>query len=174
LPLIIFEIPRLKKKYRINRLALIIGSIFPDIIDKTFLFLGLGSGRYWFHSLLFALLSFILLFLLTKGNKVVSFSFLIGNLFHLILDLPGIPIFFPFIEYDFVVVEDPIPHWINTLLTDPIVQITEIIGAIFLIFIFIHNRLYKSENLIKYLKTNHVIHPLLKTEPREEIQIVED
>lgn len=176
--MIIFEIPKLKKNYRLNRSALIIGSIFPDIIDKTILFLGLGSGRYYFHSLLFVFLSFSVLFLITKGinkgNKEVSFAFLIGMLFHLLLDMPGIPLFYPFVQYDIVIVDDPFPHWLNTLLTDPIVQATEIIGAAFLIFIIFNNRLYKSEELIKYLKTSPLIPTYLKTEAKQEIQIVED
>lgn len=148
--------------------------MLPDIIDKTILFSGLGSGRYFFHSLLFVFLSFSVLLLITKGNKEVSFPFLIGMLFHLLADLPGIPIFYPFIEYEFVVTDDPIPHWINTLLTDPIVQVTEVIGAAFLIFIIINNRLYKSKDFIKYLKTSPLFPPLLKTEAKQEIQIVED
>ena len=148
--------------------------MFPDIIDKAILFLGLGSGRYYFHSLLFVFLSFFILFLITKGNKEVSFPFLIGMLFHLLLDLPSIPLFYPFIEYEFVTVDDPIPLWITTLLTNPIVQATEIIGGFCLIFIIFHNKLYKSEDFIKYLKTSPLFPPLLKTEAKQEIQIVED
>ena len=148
--------------------------MLPDIVDKTLLFLGLGSGRYFFHSLLFVFLSFFVLFLITRGNKEVSFPFLIGMLFHLMLDLPEIPLFYPFIEYEFVTVDDPIPLWVNTLLTDPIVQITETIGGVCLIFIIYHNKLYKSENFIKYLKTYPIVLPILKTEIKQEIQIVED
>ena len=148
--------------------------MFPDIIDKAILFSGLGSGRHYFHSLLFVFLSFCILFLITKGNKEVSVPFLIGMLFHLLLDLPGIPIFYPFIEYEVVVVDDPIPQWINTLLTDPIVQATEIIGATFLVFIFFNKKLYKSEELIKYLKTSSKIPPYIKTGSKQKIQIVED
>jgi membrane-bound metal-dependent hydrolase YbcI (DUF457 family) len=155
-------------------LALIIGSMLPDIIDKAILFSGLGSGRYFFHSLMFVFLCFLIIFLLTKGNKEVSFPFLIGMLFHLLLDLPAIPIFYPFIEYEVVIVDDPLPHWINTLLTDPLVQITEIIGGICLIFIIFHNKLYKYEEFLKYLKTSPLLLPSIKTEIKQEIRIVED
>lgn len=148
--------------------------MLPDIIDKTILFCGFGSGRYFFHSLLFVVLSFCVLYLLTKGNKEICFPFFIGMLFHLLLDLPSIPIFYPFIEYEFVTLDDPIPYWINTLLTDPIVQITEIIGAVSLIFIIFHNKLYRSENFIKYLKTTPRFPPLFRTEAKKEIQIIED
>jgi len=148
--------------------------MLPDIIDKVILFLGLGSGRYFFHSLLFVFLSFSVLLLITKGNKEVSFPFLIGMLFHLLLDMPDIPLFFPFIQYDIVVTDDPIPLWTNTLLTNPIVQATEIVGGICLIFIIFHNKLYKSKDFIKYLKTSPLFPPLLKIEAKQEIQIVED
>ena len=111
---------------------------------------------------------------ISQRNKELSLSLFIGLVFHLLLDLPGIPIFYPFIPYDFSMVHDPLPLWIHTLMTDPIVQATEIIGAAFLIFIIINNRLYKFENFIKYLKTSPLFPPLLKTEAKQEIQIVED
>jgi hypothetical protein len=138
------------------------------------LFLKFGSGRYLFHSLLFVVISFLILFIITKGDKQISFSLLIGMLFHLLLDLPDIPLFFPFIQYDFKRIEDPIPMWLHTLLTDPIVQITEMIGALLLIFIFYKNRLYKSGELLKFLKTYPQTPYYLKQESKNEIKIVED
>ncbi len=154
-PLLIFEITQIKKRYQVNRFALIIGSIFPDLIDKSMLFLSLGSGRGISHTLLFVSLAFGFLFLITKGNKAISFPFLIGEIFHLILDLPDIPLFYPFIPYDLTMVHDPIPLWINTLLTEPKVYITEIIGVIILIFILISNKLYSIKEITNYLKTNN-------------------
>ena len=178
LPLIITEIPKLKKRYRFNRFFLILGAMFPDIVDKTILLLKLGSGRLYFHSLLFVFISSGVLFLISKGitknNKEISFSFLIGMLFHLLLDMPDVPLFFPFIQYDVTIVDDPIPVWFNTLLTNPIVQITEIIGATFLVFITIKNRLYKTDELLNYLKTGPIISTYLKSAPNKEIEIVED
>ncbi|GAH08840.1 unnamed protein product, partial [marine sediment metagenome] len=103
------------KKKRVNRFALIIGSLFPDILDKTLLFLGLSSGRETFHSLFFIILSFLILFLISKRNVSISFSFFIGTLFHLILDLPDIPLFFPFISYSYEPLIDPIAKWIAFL-----------------------------------------------------------
>ena len=126
--MLIFEISQIKKRYRVNRFALIIGSMFPDLIDKSMLFLSLGSGRGISHTLLFVSFAFGFLFLITKGNKAIPFPFLIGEIFHLILDLPDIPLFYPFIPYDLTMVHDPIPLWINTLLTEPKVYITEIIA----------------------------------------------
>ena len=154
MPLIIFEISYIKKKFRVNRLALIIGSMFPDIADKTIMFLKIINGRGYFHSLFFVFLCFGILFLLTKGNKAVSFSFLIGMLFHLLLDLPNIPLFFPFISYEFKYIGNPIPFWIRSLLTNPVVQVTEIIGIVCLLFIVIRNKLYSFKDITDYLRTN--------------------
>ncbi|TFG25968.1 MAG: metal-dependent hydrolase [Promethearchaeota archaeon] len=177
-PLFVSEIPKLKKKYRFNRFFLILGSMFPDIVDKTILLLKLGSGRLYFHSLLFVFLSFGLLYLIskttTKNNTQISVSFLIGMLFHLVLDLPDVPLFFPFIPYDVTIIDDPIPMWFNTLLTDPIVQITEITGAGILTFLIIKNKLYKTEELLKYLKTEPIYSTFLEKNSSQKIQIVED
>ena len=149
IPLAIFEIPYIKKKYRINRIALIIGSLFPDIVDKSLLFLKLSNGRGFFHTLLFAFLCFGIIFLISRGNKSVSFPFFIGMLIHLILDLPDIPIFYPFIEYNLSYHGDQ--DWVHTLLTDPLVQITEIIGGSTIIFIFFKNKLFNRKELKEFL-----------------------
>ncbi len=148
--------------------------MFPDIVDKTLLFLKVSNGRSYFHSLLFVFLSFLVLFLLSKGNKRISLSFLIGMLFHLFLDLPEIPIFYPFISYDFAYIDDPIPHWTRTLLTSPIVQVTEIIGLGILIFITAKYRLYKSRELVRYLKTTPGVPMKYPSTTKSEVQIVED
>lgn len=148
--------------------------MFPDIMDKTILFLQLGSGRDYFHSIFFLFLCFGILFFITRGNKSISFSFFIGTLFHLLLDLPAIPLFYPFIEYDKLIVKDPIPLWINTLLTDPIVQLTEIAGVGIFIYIIMTNRLYKSGELIKYLKTTPGVLIEYPSTTKPDVQIVED
>lgn len=148
--------------------------MFPDIVDKTLLLLKLSNGRSYFHSLLFVFLSFLVLFLLLKGNKEVSLSFLIGMLFHLVLDLPHIPIFYPFISYDFAYTDDPIPHWITTLLTSPIVQLTEIIGLGILFFITAKYRLYKIDEIFKYLKTTSGFSQNLPPDLNKQFQIIEE
>ena len=155
LPLLIFEIPKLKENLKINRFALVIGSLFPDFIDKVLLFLKLGSGRSFAHSLIITLVSFFIIFSLSKGNKSVSFPFLFGMLIHLLLDLGSyLPIFWPFITYEFVILEDPIGLWFNSLFTNPIIISTEILGLGFLVFIILHNKLFKFCDMINYLKAN--------------------
>ncbi len=151
LPLIIFEIPQIKK-FNLNRYTLIIGSLLPDIIDKPLLLLGLGAGRFLSHSLLFIFIIFLIVFGITKRNEKVALSLLIGMIFHVVLDLPDVPLLFPFISYEYIVLEDPFSVWVSALLTNPIVIITEISGILFIIFILIRNKLYQIKDIRNYLK----------------------
>lgn len=154
IPLVLFEVPQIKQKMKVNRFSLIIGALLPDIVDKSWLLLGLSSGRGFSHTLIFLMASFLGLFAITKGNKPVSYSFLIGTLSHILLDLPYVPLFYPFVLYEFPILEDPIPYWLNVLFTNPIVFITEIIGIGILLFIVVNNRLFSIKEIINYLKTN--------------------
>ncbi len=149
-----FEIPQIKKKYDFNRLSLVVGSLLADIVDKSLLFMGIGSGRGISHTLLFVLVSFIIVHLAVRGKKSISIPFLIGLLFHLVLDLPEVPLFYPFIDYDFIYIDDPFGLWLYVLFNEPIVSISEGIGLVVLIFIIIQNRLFNIKNIITYLKFN--------------------
>ena len=84
---------------------------------------------------------------------VISLSFLIGEAFHLLLDLPDIALFFPFVQYDFIINDDPISGWIQSLLEDPLCITSELVGIIIIIFIILNNKLYTKRELIDYLKT---------------------
>ena len=80
--------------------------------------------------------------------------FLLGLTFHLILDLPEVPLFYPFIAYEFIVVEEPIGLWFYKLFNDPRVYLTEITGVLILTFILINNRLFNPKDLVRFLKRN--------------------
>ena len=153
IPLLIFEIPKIKDKYEINRFALIIGSLYPDLVDKSLSFFNIGGGRGYAHTILFVLISFVFLFIITKGNKTIYFPFLIGMIMHLLLDMPRVPLFYPFISYEIMTYKSDIEQWLQTLLTNPIVITTEITGVIILIFIVINNKLYSISEFVNYLKT---------------------
>ncbi|MFX1588546.1 MAG: metal-dependent hydrolase [Promethearchaeota archaeon] len=150
----IFELPQIKKKFQFNRLALIIGSLIPDIIDKSLMFLNMSSGRGFSHTILFTFLSSLVVFLITKWNKIISISYYVGTITHLLLDLPDIPLFFPFIYYDFIYIEDPFGSWLYNLLHDPSVYITEIVGLCILIFIIINNKLFNFKKITRFLLEN--------------------
>ena len=154
-PLILIEIPYIKKKYRFNRIALIIGALLPDVIDKSLMFLNISSGRGISHTLLFVVASFVIVHLFTKRNYLISFPLLIGTFSHLILDLPEVPLFFPFIMYDFIYIDDPLSGWLYSLFHDPIVFFTEISGIIILIFILINNQLYNRKRIINFLQNRN-------------------
>jgi len=156
LPLIISEIPYIKNNFKINRLSLLIGSIFPDLIDKPLSIMEISSGRGFSHSLFFVFIYFLVLLALTKGDKSISVPFFIGCLFHLALDMPSIPLFYPFVYYDFSILKDPIGHWWIILLTNPIIQATELIGAAIFIFIIWNNKLFSFRDIINYIKTNSI------------------
>jgi len=148
---LIFELPQIKKKFQFNRFALIIGSILPDIIDKALMFLSISSGRGYSHTLLFALVSSLFVFLITRRSKAISISYFIGTLLHLLLDLPEIPLLFPFIPYDFTYIEDPFGFWLDKLLHDPFTYITEIAGLSILIFVIIYNKLFSFKKITVFL-----------------------
>ncbi len=149
--MVLTEIPQIKK-LKPNRFALLIGSILPDVIDKPFVLLGIGTGRYFSHNLLFVLVSFIVIFLSTKRNLRVSLPFLCGLTTHLLLDIPYVPFFYPFISYEWVVIDDVILFWFDALFTNPFVIITEIAGVVSLVFILIKNKLYHRKEIMDYLK----------------------
>ncbi|MBY8991384.1 MAG: hypothetical protein KGD58_11570 [Candidatus Lokiarchaeota archaeon] len=82
---------------------------------------------------------------------------------HLILDFPDIPLLYPFILYDFVILEEPLFYWFNQLLINPIVIITESIGVASSIFIIKVNKLYHVREIKCYLKGDY-LSPIIKVE----------
>ena len=163
-PLFISEIPYIRKKFMINRFALLFGALIPDIIDKLLYFLGIGPGRYICHSLLFLFGSSLIIFLFTlvvknlklieidKNSYTVTFSYLLGISIHFILDLPKIPLFYPFISYIPISLEgDKLAIWINRLFTNPIYITTELTGAFIIIFIIVKYKLYYPKQMWNYL-----------------------
>ena len=155
-PLILLEIPPIKRKYRFNRIALIIGALLPDIIDKSLMLLNISSGRGISHTLLFVGVSFLVVHLWVKRNYLISFPFLIGLISHLILDLPEVPLFFPFIMYEFIYIEDPLSGWLYSLFNDPVVFFTEISGILILILILVRNQLYDRKRIMKFLRNKNL------------------
>lgn len=125
--------------------------MIPDIIDKPLFLLGLGYGRLYSHNLLFVLISFLIVYISTKRNKSISFSFLYGLISHIILDLPFVPLFYPFVSYDFYYIEEPLIYWLRKLYTDPVVISTEVSGILCIIFIIKSNKLYHKSDIINYL-----------------------
>lgn len=83
----------------------------------------------------------------------ISLSFLLGLFFHILLDIPYVPLFYPFIPYDFIIIDDPLSYYIQKILTDPVVIITELAGFVVLIIIVFRNKLYNFQKFILYFKS---------------------
>ncbi len=120
------------------------------------MFLGIGSGRGISHTLVFVAIFYISILVIFRGKTIIPNSLAIGILFHLLLDLPEIPLFFPFINYQFIYHDDPFGDWLYTMLNDPIVQITEALGILILITIIIHHKLFGIRKIFNFLKESNV------------------
>jgi inner membrane protein len=121
---------------------LVIGSMFPDIIDKPLEFLGWGSGRAIGHTLLITLVCIVAsLIVLFKNKNTWLLAIALGMITHLILDFMWVtprvflwPLYgwsFPghWLQFDF----SQIGLWWNILLNNITVDITEIIGIVIIL-----------------------------------------
>ena len=149
---------------RIDIRILLIGSLLPDIIDKSFgqIFFRetFSNGRILGHTLLFTLVIALIglyLYLHSHKNGLLVLSF--GTFVHLILDemwcLPK-TLFWPFFGFAFERVDltDYIISLLHTLLTVPKIYITELIGIAVLIW-FAISLIYRKKLrvFVKYGKT---------------------
>ncbi|MBD3216303.1 MAG: hypothetical protein GF311_27060 [Candidatus Lokiarchaeota archaeon] len=161
-PLLFFEIPKIKEKISINRFALLIGAVIPDLIDKPLVLLGWGSGRGISHSLLFLIISTSIVFLgeAVQGrkpflrNNILTISYLTGITIHILLDLPEVPLFYPFIPYPYSVEGNLILMWLENLILDPFNLFSELFGITVILYVIYRNKLYHIKNLWDYLTIN--------------------
>ncbi len=121
---------------------LLIGSLLPDIIDKPvgyFFFREIFSnGRIFCHTLLFLILvttAGIYLYRYHHKTWLLPFSF--GTLTHLIFDqmwLTPRTLFWPLLGFTFERLDSSnwIPNIFHALLTNPMVYIPELVGAVIL------------------------------------------
>ena len=121
---------------------LMVGSLFPDIIDKPLEFIGFGDGRSITHTLLITLIMlFAGLILSVNYKKTWLLALAIGMTTHLVLDgmwLTPTTLFWPIYGWSFPGLAHPIGFdqirlWWSTLTTNFIVDITEAIGAVILV-----------------------------------------
>jgi|Deesub1362A_J573_1020465.scaffolds.fasta_scaffold01010_10 hypothetical protein len=93
------------RKLKLSLGFLALGVLLPDLVDKILLiFFGIGSGRFIAHTLAFAAIAGGALALLRGRRAGVALA--LGCVAHLIEDAYSfIPWFYPFIDYDFPVVE---------------------------------------------------------------------
>ncbi len=123
---------------------LLLGSIFPDIVDKPLGVIFQVSGRAFCHTLLFTVLILaagICLFRIRKSPGL--FFFALGCVTHVLLDsmwLNKITFLWPLFGWGFQHTDISIGPWIENLfldlITKPSEYIPEVIGAILLAFFF--------------------------------------
>jgi inner membrane protein len=121
---------------------LMIGSLFPDIIDKPLEFIGFSNGRSITHTLLVTLIFlFTGLFLSVNYKKTWLMAIAIGMSTHLILDsmwLTPHTLLWPMYGWSFPSLDHriglaQISLWWSTLTSNVTVDITEGIGAAILL-----------------------------------------
>ena len=167
LPLFLSEVHNIRQnkkntKFSFQKLSLIIGSIGPDLIDKPFEIITNGdiSGRGLGHSPFILLLIVLVIYSIEVFQKKshpnipknIAISFLIGAMFHLLLDIPDVPWLSPFVSYNYGYTKEPLLVWLHSLLTKPEIIITELTGLFGLIYIAkSHNLLFNSIDIKQYL-----------------------
>ena len=85
---------------KVNLAVTVVCAVLPDLIDKPLTAaLGIVEGRYVAHTLLFVI-AVALAFALWK--RQYGLAALVGGLSHLLLDIGNnLPIFYPFVSYEF-------------------------------------------------------------------------
>ncbi|QEE15479.1 metal-dependent hydrolase [Promethearchaeum syntrophicum] len=155
LPLLVFELILSNKNFKMektSRFWIILGSLLPDLIDKPIsLITKMMSGRGIAHTPIFLFSLSILIYFLTQ-NKWISLSIGFGMVFHLILDIPDLPWFWPFNPLE--PYSPPFDSWIDTLLHNPLIISTEIISLVGLSWILISNKILFNGKLINLANAN--------------------
>jgi len=130
--------PANSKKWYIDYRFVLLGSMFPDIIDKPLgmiIFAGsIANGRVYTHTLFVNLILILIGAYLAKRKKPNFLFFSFCSCFHLVLDqmwLTPKTLFWPFFGWGFP--KEDISYWweniFQALLTNPWVYGPEVIGA---------------------------------------------
>ncbi|MEE8332122.1 MAG: metal-dependent hydrolase [Acidimicrobiia bacterium] len=150
---------------------LMVGALLPDLIDKPLgRVLNVGgyeSGELWGHSLLFsAALMVVILVATTRGTvyRRTWFPLAVGSLFHLVLDgmwTKSETFLWPFLRGDFT---EALPGDLGTAFADgftnPWVVAGEVIGLIYLIWLWRAAGLSDSSRRNVFLRTGGVGVPI--------------
>ena len=149
---------------RIDIRLLLIGSLLPDIIDKpvgTFFFREtLSSGRIFCHTLLFLILVTVSgIYLYRRYSKTWLLTLSFGTFTHLIFDQMWCTprtLFWPLLGLAFerADISNWIPNIFHALLTDPVVYLPELVGAVILIwFTWL---LFRRQKICSFIKHGQI------------------
>lgn len=150
---------------------LMVGALLPDLIDKPLgRVLNVGgyeSGKLWGHSLVFSAVLMVVILVVTKRGtpyRRIWFPLAVGSLFHLVLDgmwTKSETFLWPFLRGEFT--EAP-PGDLGTALADgftnPWVVAGEVVGLIYLLWLWRAARLSDSTVRRSFLRTGSVGVPI--------------
>ncbi|MFX0113023.1 MAG: metal-dependent hydrolase [Candidatus Hodarchaeota archaeon] len=116
---------------RFELMPMAFGCLLPDLLDKTLGQLLFASGRSLSHTLVFCTICSVIFFLFQ--SRKAGISFFLGAVSHLILDIPGVPWFWPITPSEFAKTESALMNleW----LFNPITLTFELLGLGLLVFL---------------------------------------
>ncbi|MFC1908803.1 metal-dependent hydrolase [Chloroflexota bacterium] len=147
----------------IDTRLILIGALLPDIIDKPvgqfFFRETFNNGRIFGHTLIFLIMvTAVGIYLYRRNSRTWLLTLSFGTITHLLLDqmwLNSKTLFWPLLGLSFErgEVDNYVLSIFQTLLTNPIVYITELVGlAVLIWFFWTIFRRRKIYSLIKYGK----------------------
>lgn len=132
---------------------LIVGAMLPDIIDKPLAFIGLTAGRGYAHTFVFFAVTRIL------GLYYAKEELPYGVASHLVLDgmwhNPAVMLW-PVGGKTVLSTHYDVAYYWNQLIESTYIQVTEVIGAVILLEIFIRYSLYRKEHILGLLKKGRI------------------
>ncbi len=134
--------PANSKKWYIDYRFVLLGSVFPDIVDKPLGMLifanPIANGRVYTHTIIVNLILVLIGICLVKRKRPNFLIFSLASCFHLVLDemwLTPQTLFWPLFGWGFP--KEDISHWwegiFQALFTNPWVYVPEVIGAVVII-----------------------------------------
>ncbi|MFC1872255.1 metal-dependent hydrolase [Chloroflexota bacterium] len=143
---------------------LMIGSLLPDIIDKTlghyFLRDVFNNGRIFSHTLVFlVLISTLSIYLYKRYRQLWLATLSFGSLMHLVLDqmwLNPNTLFWPFlgIPFERLDISDWLLGILKAIISEPVLYIPEIMGTLIL-FLFCSELIHRHR-FFTFIKTGKI------------------
>lgn len=162
--LILLGLMVFKRTDLLNKLdfrVIAIFAVLPDIIDKIIghvVFHGaLNNGRLFSHTLLFLGIFIIVFYIIVRSNWwVFALPIATHQMFDLTWEVPK-TLAWPSYGWSFDKYEgNVLEAWYHALFNNPYIIISECLGIIVVIIIFIYFRLYDRGNLLTMLRTGRL------------------
>ena len=154
--LILFKRTDLLQKLDFRVIAVF--AILPDILDKTIGHLifqdSLNNGRLFSHSLVFLILFTLIFYFIVRVHWwAYVFPIATHQIFDLLWWSPK-AWYWPAYGWGFDRLHrDVWAHWLDALINDPYIKITEVAGLLAIVIIFMYFQMYKRENFTNMIRT---------------------